>query len=507
MKTTPKILTPQQLDLLLQSLNKKYKLITLLMADAGLRVTEVVRLQIKHFNFQEQIVQIHSLKKRPTAKDKIRTLPLTQRTLNALTQYWSTLKNKSPEAYLFPPSAQSKQPHLSRKMVWRRLKKHSNGYVNPHMLRHYFATRVVNEGNDIRTAQKMLGHSSQQTTEIYLHVPQQKIQAAINSIEPKTNSFNRFFNKLLNSKPSTPDIHITPARIGLTLFHIGRKKELQQLHNLAQKQVNVLLLGPQGIGKSHLLDNYHKGQIIRIDDFRSPKKTLGGLLLELYDHDKEAILQMLLKINSRFDLEKLATRESIKRLCELAIQATTPKEYTLIFDDLTDITKYGVTIMEKLKNHFIIIAAARRIKLEHSTFLSNFEKIELQPLSRPESIELINKLSLPIANRITDYEAYKNRIWEDTQGIPLYIIEMIERLSKEPLITPETTATIRHTASKQEIDFTLPLIVLFSSLMVLRYLGNELGDNAGALKLIGGLGLIVAIFSRHIFRTLKRKFV
>ena len=38
-------------------------------------------------------------------------------------------------------------------------------------------------------------------------------------------------------------------------------------------------------------------------------------------------------------------------------------------------------------------------------------------------------------------------------------------------------------------------------------LGNELGDNAGAFKLIGGLGLIVAIFSRHIFRTLKRKFV
>ena len=84
---------------------------------------------------------------------------------------------------------------------------------------------------------------------------------------------------------------------------------------------------------------------------------------------------------------------------------------------------------------------------------------------------------------------------------------MIERLSKEPQITPETTAAIRHTASKREIDFTLPLIVLFSSLMVLRYLGNELGDNAGALKLIGGLGLIVAIFSRHIFRTLKRKFV
>jgi len=505
MNNASQLLTPQQLDILLQSLNRKYRLITLLMADAGLRVTEVVRLQVKHFNFPEQTVQIQSLKKRPTAKDKIRMLPLTQRIMEALTDYWGIMKNKESNAYLFPPSSQSNQLHLSRKMVWRRLKKHSNGLINPHMLRHYFATRVVNEGNDIRTAQKMLGHASQQTTEIYLHVPQQKIQAAISSIEVKKPWYHRFTSFTSSSLP--PKVHLTPARIGLTPFHIGRKKELEKLHELARKEINVLLLGPQGIGKTHLLDNYHQGKIIRIDDFRSPKKTLGGLLLELYDQDKEAIMEMLLKINSRFDLEKLATRESIKRLCELAIQATASKEYTLVFDDLTDITKYGVKVMEKLKNHFIIIAAARRIKLEHKSFLSNFEKIELTPLSRPESIELINKLSIHLIDRITDYEAYKNRIWEDTQGIPLYVIEMIERLSKESRITPETTATIRHTASKQEIDFTLPLIVLFSSLMVLRYLGNELGDNAGALKLIGGLGLIVAIFSRHIFRTLKRKFV
>lgn len=475
------------------------------MADAGLRVTEVVRLQVKHFNFHDRTVIVQSLKKRPTAKDKVRVIPLTQRIMDALTNYWGVMKSKQPDAYLFPPSAQSDQPHLCRKMVWRRLKKHSSGIINPHMLRHFFASRVVNEGNDIRTAQKMLGHASQQTTEIYLHVPQQKIQAAISSIEEKPNLFQRI-TQFWSTTPK-PQVDVTPARIGMTPFHIGRKKELDKLHELVQKQVNVMLIGAQGVGKTHLLDNYHHGKIIRLDDFRSPKKTLGGLLLELFDHDKDKLFEMLFKINDRFDLEKLATRESIKRLCELAIQSTTHKEYTLLFDDLTDITKYGVSVMEKLKNHFIIIAAARRIKLEHKTFLSNFEKIELEPLSRPESIELINKLSFPLLDRITDYEAYKNRIWEDTQGIPLYIIEMIERLSKEVTISPETTAKIRHTASKQEIDFTLPLIVLFSSLMVLRYIGNELGDNAGAFKLIGGLGLIVAIFSRHIFRTLKRKFV
>lgn len=507
MDTRNPLLGPQQLEQLLQSLNKKYRLITLLMADAGLRMTEVVRLQIKHFDFSQRMLSVTSLKKKPSAKDKIRMIPLTNRIMEALTAYWEQLRAKGPEDYLFPPSSQSQQPHLSRKMVWRRLKKHSQGQIHPHMLRHYFASRIVNEGNDIRTAQKMLGHASQQTTEIYLHVPQQRMQVAINSIEPRSSLLLKAFSKLFRFTPSTPPVDVIPAPIGLTSYHVGRKQEQLQLQSLVKKQVNVLLLGPQGIGKSHLLDNFQLGKIIRVDDFRSPKKTLGGLLLELFDHDKDKLMEMLFKIHSRADLEKLATRESIKRLCELAIQATAHKEYTLVFDDLTDITKYGVTIMEKLKNHFIIIAAARRIKLEHRSFLSNFEKIELSPLSRPESLELIQRLSHPLLERITDYEAYKNRIWEDTQGIPLYIIELIERLAKEPTISPSAMAEIRHGASKQEIDFTLPLIVLFSSLMVLRYLGNELGDNAGALKLIGGLALLVAIFSRHIFRTLKRKFV
>ena len=50
------------------------------------------------------------------------------------------------------------------------------------MLRHKFATRIVSQGNDIRIGQKLLGHSSQKTTEIYLHVPEEEKKAAIKSI-------------------------------------------------------------------------------------------------------------------------------------------------------------------------------------------------------------------------------------------------------------------------------------------------------------------------------------
>ena len=83
MDTRNPLLGPQQLEQLLQSLNKKYRLITLLMADAGLRVTEVVRLQIKHFDFSQRMLSVTSLKKKPSAKDKIRMIPLTNRIMEA----------------------------------------------------------------------------------------------------------------------------------------------------------------------------------------------------------------------------------------------------------------------------------------------------------------------------------------------------------------------------------------------------------------------------------------
>ena len=93
------------------------------MTDTGLRVTEVVRLQVKNFNLQEKTVTIQSLKKRATSKAKKRTIPLTNRVLDAFATYWLKLPSRDPEDYLFPASVQSNQPHLSRKVVWRRLKK------------------------------------------------------------------------------------------------------------------------------------------------------------------------------------------------------------------------------------------------------------------------------------------------------------------------------------------------------------------------------------------------
>lgn len=515
-----KVLPPVVQQNLLEKCNAKYQCIIVLMLDCGLRVTETVSLQVKHFDFFNQKIVVKSLKKK--GEQHYRDIPMTTRTVETVANYWSKLKDKSPDAFIFP-SPTSASGHLGRKQVWKQIKKKTDGYAHPHMLRHTFATRIVNEGNDIRVAQNLLGHSNLQTTEIYLHVHEAEKRKAIASIE-LTPWHVRLYRKVFPAKR----IILTPTTAGMTNYHVGRTKELAKLSDLMQKKVNTYVKGPQGVGKSHILDAIKGDKILRMEEFGG-KKNLVNLLITLFEGDKATICSMLYGRNiseeevdllpnskdliidqlsrDRQDLTKVINKESVKRLIELAIQITQKDEYTIIIDDVTNITPAGVRTLEKLKNHFHIICAARNIKIDRGTFLTNFEKIELTELDRAEATQLINLASKDIYTRIEDYEAYKNHIWEHTLGNPLYMIEMIDRYSKEANISVEVTKDIRHTAALKEINMGLPIIIMISGLMILRYYGREAGDDSGAFMLLGGVFMIFALFARPLANLGKRKWV
>jgi len=231
---------------------------------------------------------------------------------------------------------------------------------------------------------------------------------------------------------------------------------------------------------------------------------MGNLLLALHQGDKQNVIDLLI---SQADINKIITKESTSFIVETIIKSCEKLEYTLIIDDLTNVTKSGVTILEKLKNHFHFIVAARRIKIEYASFLTNFEKIELTSLTRPESIKMIYHLSKSFHSRIDNYEAFKNHVWEQTEGNPLFTYELIERFRKEPEITIDEVRDIRHTAAKSDIDMSIPVVVGLSSLMVLRYVGGEMGDDSGAFKLFGGAFLLFALFARNLFQFGKRRYI
>lgn len=486
----------QQQNTLLQSANsKKYRTIILLLLDGGLRVSELIKLQCKNISFSENKIVVVS-------SSKSREIPMTQRLLKSLADYWQTLPATNPDSYLFPAGKNSNSPHIGRKQIWKIINQLSKGKANPTILRNTFAAKIVKE-NTLPVAKELLGETSISTTEKYFEVQESEKENAIQSIES-----NDFLTKLYHKFFPIKTIHFIPTQIGLTNFHIGRKEEMQKLHDLGKKKINLLITGEQGVGKSHLLDNYNHGKLIRIGDLSTTKKMLAGLLLHLFETDKESIAKTIYeKQLGKNELDNLVYKETIKRMTELLIQITEKNEYTIIIDDVTRIPPTGVLALEKLKNHFHIICAARKIPMTKASFLTNFERIELQPLSRPESIEMINRLSQPILQKIEDYETYKNHIYENTNGNPLFMIEMIERYSKEPEITLEVIRDYRHTAALKEFDFSLVLVIFLSSLMVLRYVSGELGDDSGALRLFGGIFLMFALFARNIFRAGKRKYV
>ncbi len=486
---------------MLAKASRKYRLAILLMADAGGRVLETVRLKSADLDFQKRLVTFNA-----GSEIRSRQIPMTDRLFDAAIDYWTHRDTKAKSEYLFAPAESNHRPYLSRKMINRQVERLSSGQTTPSALRAYYIYQVCQANEDLLIIFQLTGLNKPDLIYKYKELQHTQLHNALELTEPKVG----LLQKVIRQFQSPRTVPIIPMQVGMTKFHIGRKAEIAQITELSQKKVNILLLGPMGIGKSHLLDNYKSGtnsNIIRLDDFRQPKSVMTGLLLALFNDDKQAIMEVLKKVNNESDLEKVATKHSARRLCQVAIQATPHKGYTILIDDLTNITKIGVEIVEKLKNHFHIIAAARYLKIEYANCVSNFEKLELPPLNRPETLEFIDQLSEPLEARIEDYQLFQNHIWEETQGNPLYILELIERLDKEHILSNDIVRGIKHAISRQEIDFSVPLIIAFSSLLVLRYLGNELGSNAGAFRLLGGIALVIAFFSRRIFRALRRRYV
>jgi hypothetical protein len=287
-------------------------------------------------------------------------------------------------------------------------------------------------------------------------------------------------------------------------FSIGRLKEFEILQNNAEKGINTVLLGDIGVGKSHLLEHIKTDRkILKIDDLTGIKQTLAQLLLYLYDNDKEHCKQLIygdLDMNSvKVKINKL----SVKNIAEEIKKIIDHKEYILSIDSGDNITPKGIQLIEELKDHFIIFAAARSIKIDRSSFVWNFDRLDIKPLERAKAIELIAKLSYDI--QVEDQVLFRNHIYEQSNGNPRVIFEIIDRYRREPVITNEVVKQIRHTASLKEIDMTFVLFIGFGLLYVLRYMSREV-DNDG-LRFIGGIALVLMLLSRQLLSFTKKKFI
>ena len=120
---------------------------------------------------------------------RYRELPLTQKLLDALRQYWRACKIK-PRMYLFPSHWEetAEEKPISDKTVWNAcheaaLRAGITKRMSPHTLRHCFATHMLEAGTDLRTIQLLLGHRRLKDTAIYLHLSRRHLHAAVNPLD------------------------------------------------------------------------------------------------------------------------------------------------------------------------------------------------------------------------------------------------------------------------------------------------------------------------------------
>lgn len=141
-----------------------------LMYGSGLRVSEVLGLKPEGLHLTEGMVRVLG------KGDKERVVPLTLASVRALREYLkkgrSSLVSKRDPGNLF---LNRRGGRLSRMGLWRILRKHAAAAhvspdFHPHMLRHSFATHLLEGGADLRVIQELLGHASVSTTQIYTQV-------------------------------------------------------------------------------------------------------------------------------------------------------------------------------------------------------------------------------------------------------------------------------------------------------------------------------------------------
>ena len=168
----PVILAPQEVATLFSATaNQKHRVLFMTIYAGGLRLGEVIKLHLTDIDSQRMVVRIHQGKGR-----KDRYVMLSSHLLGVLREYWKAYR---PKDWLFPN--RSGKTHLTARTVQKVLKKAAAAAgikkdVTPHILRHAYATHLLENGTNIRVIQMLLGHRSVRSTEIYTHVAKTYLQ-------------------------------------------------------------------------------------------------------------------------------------------------------------------------------------------------------------------------------------------------------------------------------------------------------------------------------------------
>jgi len=150
----------------------------------GLRVSELCGLRVEDMDWNEQLVRVRGKGK------KERLVPVGKPALQAIENYWSTLKQRpaGPAPVFFAETKRAaplKPLQLSRRLKQYLVIAGLDPGLTPHKLRHSYATHLLDAGADLRSVQELLGHAHLITTQVYTHVTTERLKKAYDAAHPR----------------------------------------------------------------------------------------------------------------------------------------------------------------------------------------------------------------------------------------------------------------------------------------------------------------------------------
>ncbi|ABY70122.1 integrase/recombinase XerD [Actinobacillus pleuropneumoniae serovar 3 str. JL03] len=188
----PKSLSEEQVMDLLDSPNTldpvelRDKAMLELLYATGLRVSELVSLSIDNLSLRQGVVRVVG------KGDKERLVPIGEEAgywIQEFFRYGRAILLNNLQSDVVFPSRRGQQ--MTRQTFWHRIKHYAvlagidSEKLSPHVLRHAFATHLVNHGADLRVVQMLLGHSDLSTTQIYTHVAKARLKSLHQQFHPR----------------------------------------------------------------------------------------------------------------------------------------------------------------------------------------------------------------------------------------------------------------------------------------------------------------------------------
>ena len=183
LKSIPKSISEKEVEALLAAPDEKTdiglrdKTMIETLYSCGLRISELTNLELLNLNLRQGVIRVIG------KGQKERLVPMGDQLIALLELYISSsrknLLSKRHSDFLF---LSTRGQRMTRQSFWHRIKHYclASGFepdkISPHVLRHAFATHLLNNGADIRVVQLLLGHSDLNTTQIYTEVARQRLK-------------------------------------------------------------------------------------------------------------------------------------------------------------------------------------------------------------------------------------------------------------------------------------------------------------------------------------------